>query len=138
MTTKTPKLAELKHNWHLVDLKGQILGRSATKIATLLMGKQKPTYAPMLDAGDYVVAVNSDQLVVTGKKLTDKLYRRHSGFPGGFRELSLGEQMQKDSTKVITHAVKGMLPKNKLQAKFLARLKVFSDDVHPYQTELNK
>jgi large subunit ribosomal protein L13 len=92
----------------------------------------------MLDQGDYVVVINSDLLTYTGKKATDKLYRRHSGFPGGFRELSLGEQMTKDSRKVVLSAVKGMLPKNKHQALFLARLKIFKTEEHPYQTELTK
>jgi large subunit ribosomal protein L13 len=138
MTTQTLKLSEIKRNWHLIDLKGQVLGRAATQIAHLLMGKQKPTYSPMLDMGDYVVVINTEDLKFTGKKGTDKLYQRHSGWPGGFRELSLNELMAKDSRKVILSAVKGMLPDNKLKSHRLARLKLFKTAEHPYQTELAK
>ncbi len=100
-----------KTNWHLIDLKEQTLGRVATQIATLLMGKQKASYSPNLDHGDYVVALNSDQIKVTGKKMEDKSYYRHSGYPGGLKEITLGQQMEKDSRRVIEKAVKGMLPK---------------------------
>jgi len=125
-----------KSNWHLIDLSGQTLGRVATQIAGLLMGKHKAAYFPNLDQGDYVVAINSDQIKVTGKKLADKKYYRHSGYPGGLKEVTLGEQMEKDSRKVIEKAVKGMLPKNKLQEPRLRRLKVFKDASHPYNNQL--
>lgn len=133
MKTTATKASQIKRAWHLVDMKGQILGRTATKIAKLLMGKDKPNFAPYLDGGDYVVVVNASQLKVTGKKMTQKLYRRHSGYPGGFEEVRLDRQMVKDSAKVVRHAVSGMLPKNKLRDPRLARLKVFADDKHPYQ-----
>lgn len=126
-----------KPSWHLIDLKDQTLGRVATQIATLLMGKLKASYSPNLDQGDFVVALNSDQIKVTGKKMTDKSYYRHSGYPGGLKEITLGEQMEKDSRRVIEKAVKGMLPKNKLQTPRLHRLKVFKDDKHPYAAQLN-
>lgn len=138
MTTQTAKLKQIQHAWHLVDVKGQILGRVATEIAQLLMGKRKGNYSPMLDMGDNVVVINSDLVTFTGKKATDKLYQRHSGHPGGFRELSLGEQMTKDSRKVILSAVKGMLPKNKLQARYLARLKIFPTAEHTHQAEFTQ
>lgn len=129
---------EIKRNWHLIDLSGQTLGRVSTTIAELLIGKGKVNRAPNLDMGDFVVAINSGKIVVTGKKLTDKKYRRHSGYPGGFREETLGELMEKDSRKVIEKSVKGMLPKNKLQDPRLARLKVFKDDKHPYLSQFNQ
>lgn len=122
--------------WHLIDIKGQTLGRAATQVASLLIGKHKPDFSAHLDSGDYVVVINSDDLVVTGKKLTDKMYYRFSGYPGGLREQSLGDKMAQDSTQVVRLAVKGMLPKNKLQDKRLARLKIFKDALHPYENQL--
>ncbi len=127
---------EIKRNWHLVDLSGQTLGRVGTQIALLLMGKAKVNQSANLDSGDYVVAINAAKIIVTGKKLTDKKYQRHSGFPGGFREETLGDLLARDPRKVIEKAVKGMLPKNKLQSPRLARLKVFKDDKHPYAAQL--
>ena len=124
--------------WHLIDLSGQTLGRISTRIAGLLIGKDKPTFSPNLDDGDFVVVINSDEIKVTGKKLTDKSYYRHSGYPGGLREITLGEQIKKDSRRVIEIAVKGMLPKNKLQDPRLRRLKVFKNAVHPYAAQTGK
>lgn len=136
MKTTTLKLADVKHRWHLVDIDGQILGRVAVRIAKLLMGKDKPLTGDHLDNGDFVVAVNAAKFKVTGKKLTDKIYYSHSGFPGGFKEITLGQLAEKDARKVIEKAVKGMLPKDKLQQTRLRRLKLFLDDVHPYAVEL--
>lgn len=124
------------HNWHLIDLDGQVLGRVSTQIAQLLMGKHKPTYLPNLDEGDFVVAINAAKIRVTGKKLSDKSYHSHSGFPGGLSSITLGDQMKKDPTKVIAGSVKGMLPKNHLQDRRMARLKIFVDAQHPYAAEL--
>ena len=124
--------------WHLIDLSGQTLGRISTRIAGLLIGKDKATFSPNLDDGDFVVVINSDGIKVTGKKLTDKSYYRHSGYPGGLREITLGEQIKKDSRRVIEIAVKGMLPKNKLQDPRLRRLKVFKNAVHPYAAQTGK
>lgn len=126
----TPK--QVKRNWHLLDLRQQTLGRAATKIATLLTGKHKAGYTSHLDVGDYVVVVNSDQLAVTGKKLDHKLYQHHSGYPGGFKQRSLREQLELDSRRVVENAVKGMLPKNKLQSPRLRRLKVYQGKDHPH------
>lgn len=136
MTTLSTKQKDITRNWHLIDLKGQILGRASTEISGLLMGKAKVNQSDNLDGGDYVVAINSDEIKVTGKKLTDKKYYRHSGYPGGLKEATLGEKMAKDSRKVIELAVKGMLPKNKFQDPRLRRLKVFKNATHPYQSQI--
>ncbi len=136
MKTPTLKLADVSHKWHLVDLDGQILGRVASRIAQLLMGKGKALSGDHLDNGDFVVAINADKFKVTGKKLTDKIYYSHSGFPGGFKEVSLERLMTKDVRKVIEKAVKGMLPKDKMQQPRLRRLKVYSNAKHPYAVEL--
>jgi len=130
----TPK--DIKREWHLIDVKGRILGRVATEIVQLLIGKNKAYFVPHLDCGDYVVVINSDKVQVTGRKYTNKIYYHHSNYPGGFKEVSLSQQMAKDSTKVISMAVRGMLPKNKLQAKRLARLKVFSGEEHDYKDKI--
>jgi len=132
MTTYSPKVSEIKHFWHLIDANGQILGRLASEIATLLIGKHKPYFVSHLDCGDYVVVINAKEIKVTGKKETQKQYYRHSGYPGGFRQVNLKEQMAKDPRKIIEHAVAGMLPKNKLKDKRLVRLKIFIDEKHPY------
>ncbi len=134
--TKATKVSEIKRDWHLVDAKDQILGRLATQIAPLLMGKNKPYFVHYLDCGDYVVVTNASQVKVTGRKAAQKMYYRHSGYPGGFREISFEKQMEKDPRKVIRHAVKGMLPKNKLQDKRLKRLKIFADEKQPYQDKI--
>ena len=136
MKTTTLKPTDLKRNWHLIDLDGQILGRVSTEIAKLLMGKGKSLTGAHLDNGDYVVAINSDKIKVTGKKLSDKIYYSHSGFPGGLKDITLQELLTKDSRKVIEKSVKGMLPKNKHQQDRQRRLKIFADDKHPYSQEL--
>lgn len=136
MKTTTLKPTDIERKWHLVDLDGQILGRVSTQIAKLLMGKGKALTGSHLDQGDYVVAINSDKIKVTGKKLTDKIYYRHSGFPGGLKDISLQELMTKDSRKVIEKSVKGMLPKDKHQQDRQRRLKLFAGDKHPYAQQL--
>src|SRR5690554_2488811 len=113
--TYQPKKKDITRKWHLIDAKGEVLGRMASNIANLLIGKQKVNYAPHFDMGDYVVVTNANSIRVTGKKMKQKIYYRHSGYPGGFRELSLEQQMEKDPRKVIELAVKRMLPKNRLQ-----------------------
>jgi large subunit ribosomal protein L13 len=130
--THSTKAAEIERKWHLVDLEGQVLGRVASQIAAALMGKDKPYFTYHLDCGDYVVVINSQKIKVTGKKGKQKKYFRHSGYPGGFREISFKKQIEKDPTKIIRHAVAGMLPKNKLRKKRLARLKIFTGGEHPY------
>lgn len=136
--TKTTKVSEIKRVWDLMDAQDKILGRLSTEIAFLLIGKNKPYYVPHLDCGDYVVVTNASKIKVTGRKKEKKLYYRHSGYPGGFRAISFEEQMQKDPRKIIRYAVSGMLPKNKLRAKRLARLKIFTDEKHPYGDKLRK
>jgi large subunit ribosomal protein L13 len=134
--TQTLKPTDITRNWHLVDLDGQTLGRVASKIAVLLMGKGKVITGDHLDNGDFVVAINSDKIVVTGNKLTDKIYYSHSGFPGGLKEVSLEQLMAKDSRKVMEKAIKGMLPKDKHQQDRMRRLKLFTDAKHQYANEL--
>jgi len=132
----TPK--QIKRTWHLIDLKGEILGRAATQMASLLQGKHKSYYAPHLDCGDYVVVINSDKVKVTGRKLKQKIYFRHSGYPGGDKLTPFDKQLEKDSTKIIHSAVSGMLPKNKLRAPRLKRLRVFKGSKHNYQDKFKK
>ncbi|KPJ70650.1 50S ribosomal protein L13 [Microgenomates bacterium DG_75] len=136
--TKVTKAREIKRSWHLIDVKGKMLGRVGTQIARLLIGKDKVYYVPNLDCGDYVVVVNAANVEISGRKRKQKLYRRHSGYPGGFRELTFAQLMKRDSRKVIRQAVNGMLPKNKLRDKRLARLKIFTDDRHPYQDKFRE
>lgn len=138
MKTKVTKKSEIKRAWYLVDAKNEVLGRLANKIASLLMGKNKPYFTGNLDCGDYVVIVNAEKIEVTGKKSEQKKYYRHSGYPGGFRTTTFSEQMKKDPRKVITHAVSGMLPKNKLRDERLKRLKLFIGDKHPYVDKIKK
>jgi len=136
--TYSPKAKEIKRTWHLVDYTDQLLGRMATKIASFLIGKGKPYFTPHLDCGDYVVVVNAEKVKVSGKKSKQKIYYRHSGYPGGFKQIPFERQMEKDPRKVIELAVKGMLPKNKLRAVRMHRLKVFVGDKHPYQEKIDK
>lgn len=136
--TKATKRSEIKREWHLIDVKGKMLGRTSTQIAQLLVGKDKVYYQPNLDCGDYVVVINVEEIEISGRKRKQKLYYRHSGYPGGFRELTFAQMMKRDSRKVIRHAVNGMLPKNKLRDKRLARLKVFANDKHPYQDKFKE
>lgn len=129
------KTAEIKRTWHLIDCKDQILGRLSTKIARLLTGKGKVDYTPHMDMGDFVVVINAKDIKLTGNKLLAKQYSRHSGHPGGFRQESAGRLMERNSTKVIEHAVSGMLAKNKLQDPRMSRLKVYKDAKHPHEAQ---
>ena len=138
MTTYITKAKDIKRAWHLIDLQGQVLGRQATKISELLMGKGKVYYSSNLDCGDFVVATNAALVKVTGRKEKLKTYYRHSGYPGGFKAVTFQEQMAKDPKKIITWAVTNMLPKNKLRDKRLARLKIFVDSEHTYQDKFTK
>ncbi|OGM19177.1 50S ribosomal protein L13 [Candidatus Woesebacteria bacterium RIFCSPHIGHO2_01_FULL_38_10] len=133
MRTYQPKAKEVKRKWHLIDAKGEILGRMATKIATLLTGKHKPSYANHMDMGDYVVIVNASQVEVTGRKRKQKVYRKHSGYPGGFKEVKFEKLIEERPERVVQHAVSGMLPKNRLHKKRMVRLKVFAESKHQYQ-----
>lgn len=135
MKTYSAKPSDITRKWYVVDASELPLGRLSTRIADLLTGKRKPTYTPHMDGGDYVIVINSDQLVVTGKKLDDKKYYRHTGYPGGLKESNLAFEMEKDSTEVIRKAVRGMLPVNKLRDGRLARLKIYTDAEHNHTAQ---
>ena len=136
--TYSQKPAEIQREWWLIDAGSMNLGKLAVVIADKLMGKSKPTYTPHTDNGDYVVVINAKNIKVTGDKMTDKMYYRHSGFPGGLTELKLEEVIEKDPSIAIEHAVKGMLPKNKLAAGRLARLRVFDGAEHDHTAQSPK
>jgi large subunit ribosomal protein L13 len=135
MKTYTAKPHEIEQAWRLVDADGQILGRLATEIADTLRGKNKPAYTPHVDTGDFVIVVNAEKVRVTGNKLEQKIYYRHSGYPGGLRERTLAEQLARRPEEVIRKAVKGMLPKNKLAAAQLRKLKVYAGPEHPHAAQ---
>lgn len=126
------KKEDIQRKWYIVDVKDQILGRVATKIASLLIGKEKPEIVPDVDCGDYVIVVNSDNVKLTRAKESNKMYYRHSMYPGGFKETTWARQMELDSTKVITDAVKNMLPNNKSRDERLTRLYVYKNSVHKH------
>ncbi len=138
MKTYSQKSAEISREWWLIDASTMPLGKLAVVIADKLMGKSKVTYTPHIDNGDYVVVINAKNLKVTGEKMTDKKYYRHSGFPGGLTELKLEEVIEKDPSVAIKSAVKGMLPKNKLAADRLARLRVFDGAEHDHTAQTPK
>jgi len=133
--TYSQKTAEVTRRWILIDAKDAPLGRVSTVIAKYLIGKYKPTYTPHIDAGDYVVVINAKDTVVTGEKETDKIYYRHSGFPGGIKDAQLKEVREKFPERIIEHAVKGMLPKNKLSPDRMARLKIFAGSEHAHTAQ---
>ena len=130
--TYITKASDIDREWVVLDAAGQNLGRLATRIATMLSGKHKPHYAPNLDTGDFVVVVNGGNIAVTGNRLDDKLYRRHTGYPGGLKAITLRRMMEKHPERVIRFAVKGMLPKSKLGRQMLKKLKVYADSEHPH------
>ena len=129
----TPATAE--RNWYVVDATGKTLGRLATQIADTLRGKTKPQYTPHVDTGDFVVVVNAEKITVTGNKLDDKLYYRHSGYPGGLRSRPLRDQLERRPTEVIRKAVKGMLPRNRLARQQLNKLKIYAGPNHPHEAQ---
>lgn len=133
--TYNQKNADIQREWWLIDAGSMNLGKLAVVIADKLIGKSKPTYTPHVDNGDYVVVINAKNIQVTGNKMTDKIYYRHSGFPGGLTELKLEEVIEKDPRVAIEHAVKGMLPKNKLAAERLKRLRVFDGAEHAHTAQ---
>ena len=133
--TFSQKTADINRKWYLVDASSAPLGRVATQIATMLIGKAKPTYTPHIDNGDYVVVINAESVVVTGAKETDKMYYRHSGFPGGISDATLKEVREKTPERIIYEAVKGMIPRNKLAADRLARLKIFVGENHAHTAQ---
>jgi large subunit ribosomal protein L13 len=127
-----------QRDWYVVDAEGKTLGRLATQIADALRGKRKPEYTPHCDTGDYVVVVNAERIRVTGKKLTDKIYYRHSGYPGGIKSRTLGEQLERQPEEVIRKAVKGMLPKNRLARQQITKLHVYAGPEHPHEAQQPK
>ena len=133
--TYSQKPTEVNRRWILIDASSATLGRVATAIAKYLIGKYKPTYTPHIDAGDYVVVINADKVKVTGAKETDKMYYKHSGFPGGLTEATLAEMRIKFPTRVIEEAVKGMIPRNKLAAERLKRLRIFVGENHDHTAQ---
>ena len=133
--TYVTKASDIDREWLVVDATGEILGRLATRIAAMLRGKHKPYYAPNLDTGDFVIVVNGSKISVTGNRLDDKLYRRHTGYPGGLKEITLRRMMEKHPERVIRFAVKGMLPKNKLGRQMLKKLKVYAGAEHPHTAQ---
>ena len=135
MKTYSQKSSEIKREWYIIDASSMPLGKLAVIVADKLMGKSKVTYTPHIDNGDYVIVINAKNIQVTGNKLTDKMYHHHSGFPGGLRSLKLEEVIEKDPSRAIKQAVKGMLPKNKLAADRLARLRVFDGAEHSHAAQ---
>ena len=136
MKTYSAKASDIKREWHVIDASGKVLGRLATQVAILLMGKHKPIFSPNLDTGDFVVVINAEKVRVTGNKAKQKLYYRHSGYPGGLKSISLEKMMQTHPTRVIQYAVKGMLPHTRLGASMIKKLKVYAGDTHPHLTQV--
>ncbi|MBN1285110.1 MAG: 50S ribosomal protein L13 [Anaerolineae bacterium] len=138
MKTYTTKPKEVEREWFVLDATDQTLGRLATQIATLLRGKHKPIFAPNIDTGDFVIVVNAERIHVTGKKLDDKMYYRHSQYPSGLKTTSLRRMLEKYPERVIESAVRGMLPKNRLGRKMIKKLKVYAGPDHPHQAQQPK
>ena len=134
-TTFMAKAIDVQRKWYVVDAEGQTVGRLAAEVAKILRGKHKTTYTPHVDTGDYVIVINAEKIKFTGKKLTDKTYFRHSGYPGGTTFTTAGQMLEKFPTRVIEHAVKGMLPKNKLGADIYRKLNVYAGPEHPHAAQ---
>ena len=132
MSTYSPKPGEITRNWHVIDAENVVLGRLAVTVANLLRGKNKPQFAPHIDTGDFVIVINADKIALTGKKKSDKMAVRHSGYPGGLRTESYGDLLASDPRKAVERAVWGMLPKNKLSRQQIGKLKVYSGSDHPH------
>ena len=135
MKTQFPSEGEIVRKWHIVDATDQVLGRLASKAAMILMGKHKPTYTTFLDTGDHVIVINADKVRVTGNKEQQKIYRRHSGYPGGLSEVGMAKVRATRPTRIVEEAVAGMLPKNKLGKQMYRKLKVYAGDKHPHQAQ---
>jgi large subunit ribosomal protein L13 len=136
LKTYSTKIKDIERKWHVIDASGRTLGKLATEAARLLMGKHKPTFSPNLDTGDNVVVINAEKIQVTGNKLKQKQYYRHSDYPGGFRSTSLEKMMQDNPTRVIEHAVRGMLPHTRLGAQMRKKLRVYAGDSHPHLAQV--
>ena len=137
-TTHVVKASDIEREWFVVDAAGQTLGRLASNVARILRGKHKATYSPHIDVGDYVVVVNADRIAVTGRKMDQKMYYRHTGYPGGLKSITLREQLVRHPTFAVRAAVKGMLPKNRLGRRMLRKLKVYAGAEHPHQAQQPK
>jgi large subunit ribosomal protein L13 len=135
MKTYSAKPKEVVQRWYIVDAEGQTLGRLATRVADALRGKRKPEFTPHVDTGDFVVVVNAEKVTVTGSKLEQKRYYRHSGYPGGLRSRTLAEQLERRPTEVIRRAVKGMLPRNRLSRRQITKLKIYAGPEHPHAAQ---
>ena len=135
MKTWNAKARDIEQRWYVVDAEGQTLGRLATRIADTLRGKRKPEYTPHLDTGDFVVVVNAEKIAVTGKKLEQKMYYRHSGYPGGLRARTLAQELERRPTEVVRKAVRGMLPRNRLARRQITKLKVYAGPEHPHEAQ---
>jgi large subunit ribosomal protein L13 len=133
--TYSPRPGDVQREWHVIDATDVVLGKLAVQVANLLRGKHKPTFAPHMDMGDFVIVVNAEKVALTGDKLNSKLLYRHSGYPGGLTAVPVGQQLEKDARKVVEKAVWGMLPKNKLGRQMLKKLKVYSGPTHPHQAQ---
>jgi len=133
--TYMAKPSEVTRTWYLIDAKDKTLGRLASQVAAILKGKHKPTYTPHVDAGDHVIIINADKIRLTGKKLQDKKYYRHSGYPGGIKEITAGDLLQRHPERVIKTAVWGMLPHNRLGRKMIKKLKIYAGDQHPHEAQ---
>jgi len=138
MKTQAAKIQEVSRDWYVVDVDGKVLGRIATQIANILRGKNKPTFTPSVDTGDFVIVVNAEKIALTGNKMADKMYYSHSGFPGGIKEINAEKLIQKKPEDLIKKAVKGMLPKNKLSRHMLSKLKIYSGSEHPHKAQQPK
>jgi len=138
MKTQTAKKEEVTRDWYLVNVENKVLGRVATQIANVLRGKNKPTFTPSVDTGDFVIVVNADKIALTGNKLADKVYYSHSGYPGGIKSITSGKLLEKKPEEIIRKAVKGMLPKNKLARHMLSKLKVYAGPEHPHKAQQPK
>lgn len=136
MNTYMQKPADVQRQWHLIDAKGRVLGSVASEVAQLLIGKHKPTFTPHVDGGDYVVVINASEIEVTGNKEQDKIYYRHTGYPGGLRQENFAKLRDRAPEQIIEKAVKGMIEDNKLQTPRMRRLKVFAGEEHPYEDKL--
>jgi large subunit ribosomal protein L13 len=132
MKSFIPGEKEIDRKWHVIDADGKVLGRLATRVAKLLTGKEKPVYTPFIDAGDHVIIINAEKVKLTGKKLTDKFYRHHTGYPGGLREISAGSLLAKKPEKLVREAILGMLPKTKLGKAMGKKLKIYRGPEHPH------
>ena len=135
MSTHFPSPNEINRKWFVIDASGKTLGRLATKAASILAGKENPSYAPFIDTGDHVIVLNADKIVLTGLKSQQKLYRRYTGFPGGLREESFVRLLERRPEKIVEGAIKGMLPKNKMGRQMATKLKVYRGDKHPHEAQ---